>query len=322
VSPSTVSKALAGDVKVSAATRERVRAAAAAMGYQANPTASLLAKRRHAGRTAAGRLTVAFLGNGSYSDEAVFRDAGVDPVWVVLKKTDAPRKLLETLWNRGVSGLLLNVEGLPWRVPDLRALPWDRFAVVKLARVHPELSFHLVRHDPFDYMLMGLRQACANGAKKVCVLLLRSESEVDNLARMGALLAFMETECPTGVRVEWRYGQGLGQLIHAEDRDWLVAGKPDRVLLFHFYQLYELEALGLPKSFRPRFYAVLHSPSFPHLARPLSGCDISMREYYRRALGMLLELIGRGERGFVPFPTEQVIEPVWVGMQERPNQPE
>jgi hypothetical protein len=85
------------------------------------------------------------------------------------------------------------------------------------------------------------------------------------------------------------------------------------VLLFHYVMLYALEQAGLPDGFRARFHAIFYDPKFSFLKRHLAGCDASSHRYMGRALDLLLELIGRGERGFVQRPTEHVVEPEWAG---------
>ena len=317
VSESTVSKALAGDPKVAAATRERVRAAAELAGYQANPTAALLAKRRRQG-PAACRLSVAFLATvPEAAFSAVCAAAGVTGEFVELRASDSPKRLLEVLWNRGVSGLILSPELLPWKGGKLAELPWSRFSVVKLARVRSELAFHLVRHSAFDYTLLTLHHACAGMNQRVCLVLWRSESEADNLGRLGALLAFREEMLPAGVEIEWRYWEGPLQQPDPAAREWLLARRPDVVVFYHSEILATLERMSLPAGFRPRFHAILHSADYSWLQNPLSGCEMATKYRLQRALDLLLELIGRGERGFASLPAEYVIEPVWVPASSR-----
>jgi DNA-binding LacI/PurR family transcriptional regulator len=313
VSPSLVSMALSGDAKVAAKTRERIAAAAREMGFTRNATASLLAKQRHSRRAEAGRLSVALV--STLRDESltgICAERGVALEQVVMRPEDSPRQLLKTLWNRGVNGILLSPDQTPWR-GALDKLPWQDFSMVKLGRVHPELPFHLVRHDAFDFATLALQRSCSTAKKRVCVLLWETDSEIDNQARLGALLAFRETRLPPGLELEWRLWKGPINRADPDSLAWLRARKPDTVLLFHFIMLFALEQAGLPDSFRCRFFAMQNVPEFPWLKRPLAGCDVSRESYLANALDLLLVLIGRGERGFASPPTEHVIEPVWVG---------
>lgn len=253
------------------------------------------------------------LGTQTYTSFPVAcADAGVSGEFVRLQPTDNPKRLLEVLWNRGFSGLLLAPEMLPWHDTDLCALPWDRFAVVKLARVHPELSFNIVRHDAFDYALVALRRTCATAKKRVGVILWRSGSETDNLERLGALLAFREELMPKQLTLEWTYWNGPLDKPDPAVREWLLRKNPDTVLLYHFIMLQTLEQVGLPDDFQPRFCAILYLPGFPWVRHRLAGCHCEGYDHLREALTLLLEMINHGKRGFVDLPIERVIEPVWV----------
>ena len=312
LSVSTVAKALAGDAKIAAATRARVGAAVEETGYQPNPAASLMAKMRHRRRAESGRLTIAALAT---MEEpllpSVCEQRGVELVQIVMREEDDPRRLLETLWHRGISGILLWPDPWPWKAPHLEKLPWHRFPVVKLARVRPELSFHLIRHAAFDFAALAVRRSCEAATSRVCVLLWETESDADNQARLGALLAYRENRLPPGIELEWRMWQGPFNRADPEAIEWLLERGPDTVLLFHDFMLYALEQGGLPDWFCARFHAILHDRRFTLTKRPLAGCEISRESYLRRALDLLLDLIKRGERGLVAHPMELVIEPVW-----------
>lgn len=320
VSPSTVSKALAGDPHVAAATRERVRAAARSWGFQKNRTAALLAKRRHTARSEEGKLHIAYLSALPYLFiPSIFEEAGVLGTYVPLTPDDDPARVLDVLWNRGVAGLLIAPEFMPWRMARPEKLPWRRFSVVKLARVHPELPFHLVRHDAFDFMMLTLRKATERAKRRIAVLLWESESESDNLSRLGATLAFRERLLPSGLHLEWRYWKSAINAADPAARDWLLQWKPDVVVLYHWYLLRTLELMGLPEDFQPYFCTIMYEPSGTTLKHPISGCNAASVESLRRALGVLLELIARGERGFARHPNEYIIEPEWIEAGERPK---
>lgn len=313
VSASLVSMALSGDAKVAAATRQRIQQAARELGYTRNTTASLLARRRHTRRAESGRLLVAALKTVREPVlSGICEERGVALEEVMMRAEDDPKRLLERLWNRGVSGILFSPEKCPWRVARLEKLPWHRFSVVKLARVHPELSFHLIRHAAFDFATLAVQRTCEAAKKRVCVLLWETGSDIDNQARLGALLAYRENRLPRGVELEWRMWKGPLDRADPEALAWLLERRPDTVLLFHNVMLYALEQGGLPESFRARFHAIQHDRRFTWTRRALSGCDVSRESYLRRALDLLLELIGRGERGLVSSPMELVVEPMWL----------
>lgn len=114
LSLSTVSKALAGDPKIAVATRERVRQGALATGYQPNQPASLLARQRNSNLSGSSVLNIAILGLWHVFDFAeACKEAGVHGEEIHLQASDNPSRVLDILWNRGVSGLLLVPERMP-----------------------------------------------------------------------------------------------------------------------------------------------------------------------------------------------------------------
>lgn len=316
VSVSTVAKALAGDVRVAAKTRERVRQAAEKLGYQPNPAASLMARLRHRReRKGAGRLSVALVGPRASHLPQGWKEAcaevGVDGSIVVWPEAEQQQMIFEKLWYQGVSGLILMTEGAPQTSRKTKPVNWWRFSVVKLQRVRADLPFHVVRHDAFDYTMLALRKSGLSARRRLAVLLWQTESEEDNLARLGALLAYREVLLPRGVDLVWRYWPGEVEKADPEIVRWLDAQKPDVILFYHFSMLQALEDVGWEPEEVPKLNAILHKPTYPYLRYPLSGCDLSDESHLRKALRMVLEMIGRGDRGFPKHPTEHIIEPDW-----------
>lgn len=314
VSTSTVTKALAGNPKVSARTRAAVLAEANASGFQPSPTASLLAKRRHT-REASPSLRIALLQPANNETDYLrgkASKAGVDLEELPRDLFSNPRRALDVLWNRGVNGLLINPDYLPWSPEMCRDLPWHRFSVVKLSRARNDLPFHLVRHDAFDHALTALRHACAPPTKRLCVVLWTSASAYDDLARHGAVTAFRDTELHGKVDLQLRYWSGHLKVPDPEVLKWLRRLKPDSVLLFHSALLRTLEMGTFPKDFSPRFYGILNHESDRKLDHPIAGCNATFADRADHALNLLLTLIGRGERGLPSAPSEQVIAPVWI----------
>lgn len=175
-----------------------------------------------------------------------------------------------------------------------------------------------MRHDAFDYMTLTLRKASEKARRRLAVVLWESESESDNLSRLGAMLAFRERLLPSGLQLVWRYWSGPVNEPDPATRDWMLRTNPDVVVLYHWYMLRTLEQMGLPVDFHPHFCTIMCEPVAGILRRPIAGCHGVSAESLRRALAALLELIARGERGFAEHPIEHVIEPEWVEAEGDP----
>ena len=130
VSSATVSLVLRNVPGPSAETRERVLEAAAAMGYRADRTASLLARRRRH------LLGVLMDVHNSYHAELVedLHDAaeacGYDLVLSTLTRSRDERRAVDTLLDFRCDALiLLGPESPPARLADLgTACPWSAWA--------------------------------------------------------------------------------------------------------------------------------------------------------------------------------------------------
>ncbi len=319
VSSFTVSQALRGQIGVSPDTMQRVKSVAERLGYSTNSAAALLARHRHRKDGAIpGQLTVARLVKQSH-EEKFFQQAcaaaGFEGRSFLVSEFSEAAAASRHLWQTGVNGLLVARDMLPWEGREIAQFDWSRFSVVKTQRdADRELRFHVVRHSPFDYMKMALEQVVARGYRRIAVLLFHSVSEHDNLARLGALLAFREKRLPGNAHLEWRELQcdtpGMGS-INVGVAAWIRRFRPDVLLAYHWAMIYALQATGVWVPGKMGLAAVLAtSEEIPGIPR-IAGCDIQSREINRRAISLLGELILHGEKGFARQPREDVVEPVW-----------
>ena len=317
LSIATVSVALRGKVGASQETRARVQAAAERLGYVPNPVAALLAKQR-GNPNRKNQLTVGFLSEPTYSDApflALCEELGIQGHCFRLTGFESPEAASRILWSRGISGLILTDLELSWSAEDRMRFKWDPFSLVKLTRGLPDVPCHLVRHDAFDYMEMTLRQVVAHGYRRIAVHLGHSLSAIDDNARRGAVLNFQARLLPPGVSLVWREDEGLD----ARTAKWLRAERPDAIVIFVHEWAHSLQQLGWKFPGKTGLASVLTAheklPDLPIV----SGCAFQHVEHLRRALVMLTELIGRGERGFPANTLESVIEPLWVEGETLPK---
>jgi LacI family transcriptional regulator len=329
VSVFTVSQAIAGRPGVAPATRARVLEVAARLGYQPDPAAArLVARRRH--RTPhSSRLVVAALASSGQSNlsrlkthlDAYAASLALDLRVHLLTFESSPAATLRALWQQGVQGLAL-CPALEMTAPGWREADWSRFSVFKSTRSMPNLPFDLVRHDAWDYLSTTLATVIARGYRRLAVLLHRSASEPDNLARLGAVLVAQERLLPAGARCEWREYTAL-----FDDSDaitgigaWLRAYRPDAVVVPYRSTFEKLLQVG----FRPPHdfaVACVLSGVEPALGttQRVSGCDTRERELYEVSLYQVRERILNGDRGLPAHPSEHVLDPRWLEGDTLPN---
>lgn len=221
--------------------------------------------------------------------------------------------MLRTLWNRGFQGLLLDSQGLPWPEPQLAAADWSPFSVVKWKRIHSSLKFHLIRHSAFDYIRNAIHQTLRCCPGKTAALLWHSGSRQDDEARLGALMVAKDRLLKAGQQLTWREWQAPSSAeLDPDAVAWLRAEKPQAILAFTAALFLPLQNAGWRFPQDARFFAVLAPETDWAINLPaISGNDMRMDEVFKLALVQLRLMLGRGERGFTQYPTEQVVTPTW-----------
>lgn len=324
VSTGTVSMALRGLSSIRPETRARVEAAAARLGYAANPVAALLAQQGKGGRRQS-QLAVGYLVESAHSDSSVLAacaELGLQGHAFRPGAFATPEAASRILWSQGIAGLLVSDHDMPWSEEERQRFEWGRFAVVKLSRGLPDLACHLVRHSAFDYMSMTLTQVVARGYRRIAVLLLRTPSALDDDARFGAVLNFQARKLPPGVTLSWReLPDGAFGYADAGTAAWLRQEQPDAIVVFHWSMIYDLRQMGWDFPGKTALVAVLSSDEKVAKTPLVAGCDERESEHRRRALMLLQDLIARGERGFSAQPMEHVVEPAWMEGETLPPRP-
>lgn len=316
ISTATVSMALRGMARVAPQTRKRVEAEAARLGYRPHSAAALLARRRAKTTAEADRLVAVFLDPAPGWDAPVHAlgHSGFDCRLVNLGEYPTVQKLLDGLWHQGVAGIVLRAYiGAPWPEEEMAAADWSRFSVVKLSRALPALPFHLVRHSAADYMRLTLEKVVAAGYRRIAVILHTSASVIDDDSRYGVVKAFQDRRCPPGVRIAMREVPSAEiRAISRDTANWFASQRPDAVILPVASMIHALRRMSpkLPK--HVGVAAVLSSVEPEARGSAVSACDTAEIETHAAALGVLRDLILRGERGFASRVSEHVIEPVWV----------
>jgi len=242
VAPSTVSRALRSDPRISAATRQRVEEAAEKLGYRPNPLVSaLMASRRRRG--GAGEVDVIALvtnygGRESWRSKDVCRweFEGIHAraaalgfkieVFPLSEYRGNHERLQTTLRARGIRGVLLGFsrddsEQVPFRT--------DGFAVAGLSAYFPSVIVDRANFHGFYNVQLALDHIWQLGYRRPALVVPDLNNQISNNLWSGAFLDW-QRRLPKPDRCEPFIP------IDANDQaafdSWLAANKPDSLLVY------------------------------------------------------------------------------------------
>jgi len=178
VSKTAVSLALNGSSQIGAATRERIEATAAELGYRREPALRRLADYRWQNAAALQSINLGFI--QPRPNPFRRRDCEQEQVAASIARslgyalelftaTDYPdaASLARVLRARGIEGLAL----APWIENDfLDDFPWDDFAAINIDAGEKSPPLHTVTYDAFNDTLRALRALTAAGARRIAVV--------------------------------------------------------------------------------------------------------------------------------------------------------
>jgi len=239
----TVSLALRNHPRIPAATRARVQAVAAKLGYRINPLVSALMQARRSGQ-AVKHVTLAYVTNyptrfgwrPPHHDRPDFfpgaaeraRDFGykLEHFWLA-DPGMTPQRFCDILSARGINGLVVG------RLPPgqhAMALAWERFSCVALGLTLRAPLLHHVTENHFDAAWQGMRRCRELGYRRVGFVF----SEANDSPRvgdrwLGAYLA-QQRQFPAADRL------APCPAVPADERSfcqWFERVRPDAVLANH-----------------------------------------------------------------------------------------
>ncbi len=323
----TVSCSLRGVGSVSSATRQRVLEVANRLGYQLNGPASLLARQQNRRRESLRQIPVALLGfrPGSTPDWSPMFSRACQALGLIATSMNVElpnaAAALKTIWSQGIEGIFL----LPPETESGRSLSqldWSRFCVVKEQRTQPELRFHLIRHSAFDFVYEALSQVAARGYKRIAFLTFETSVRRDNLARIGAAVAFQKFDLPDSAKLVWQQISSTecdwSRPLPDRLRRWIDRFAPDAIVVFpvSFCRLLLAAGYGVPQDFGvASVYVTPGALGWKEMA----GCHSGYDEIARRAASRLHVLLQSNEKGMCAHPLEEVIEPVWLDGASLPD---
>jgi LacI family transcriptional regulator len=318
LSPTTVSEALRGVARVSAATAARVREAAQQAGYRRNPLiGSVMAQvRRAGGRRFRGALAildleesdrpagaVAFHGSMLAGAQRRCAELGFSLArFLVGPDSLPPLRLNAVLAARNIGGLLV----LPayWEI-NLETIDWSKLAGVYLDRMIQHPALHCVSVDHYAAIWMAMEELAARGYRRPGLVLQRRQDERISHRLEGGFLTFCAHDAcmkPTPVLAA---PQIDGPLF----TEWFRRNQPD-VVLGHGRELIDLIRKAGGRVPQTVGFVALNYSMFGD--RPCAALDLQPELLGRLGTDLLVGQLLRGERGIPAAPSYTSSLARWV----------
>jgi len=253
-SVSTVSRALRGDARISAAARDRVVQAAEALGYHWDREASRLManfRAKATGRPVA-QETIALV----HAKPRSYEREDTMGFWTALTRAAAElglrvdevalnsrpealgksgRRVSQVLKARGIRGLVL----FPFYEPDIRPweLDWDAFAMVAVGSSPDQPNIDRVDLSDYEDALMCLRQVTARGYRRIGLTSSEESERHTSGIFVAAYYYFAEVHpaveaCPV-LRLTGRNREGMTRADRESFENWFRKYKPQAILTSH-----------------------------------------------------------------------------------------
>lgn len=319
VSHTTVAEALRDHPRVNADTRERVKKAAAALGYRRNALAGAIMSevRRNRVDKFQGTIAVLDLNDEPIRPEHVTRfyreiTAGaagriaemgfkMDMIAARAEGIRLPR-LHDILKARGIRGLFL----LPMpQEPDLAAFDWSGFSSIYADYVIQRPGLHSVCPDHYRGMLTVLDQVRALGYRRPG-LVLQTAHDARLLHRWEA--AFLAHQKYRG-GTAWVEPLAVDFPGERDFKRWFRPAKCDVVIAHNPEVRRWMADMGarVPETHGFCCLNLINS------AEPCAGLDLLPRLLGERGVDQLVGQLMRGEVGVPARPMTTTIQPDWVG---------
>lgn len=314
---STVALALRDHPRIPAATRERIKAIAARLGYRVNPYVAALMQSRRSGR-AIRHATLAFVTNyptrhgwrpqhharPDFFPGAVerARELGfkLEHFWLA-EPGMTPRRFCDILVTRGVHGLIVG------RMPpgqDALELDWERFSAVALGMTLHTPRLHHVTENHFDTALQAMERCRGRGYRRVGFAFTDANDSPSVGDRWLGAYRMQQLQFPARERLPVCPGSPA---TAAQFAAWFKVHRPDALLVSHAQPVHAwLRGLGLSV---PRDLGLVELENRPE--------DGSAGVYYEPgkigglAVEMLVGLMHRNESGVPRDPHEVLLTGEW-----------
>ncbi len=299
----TVSLALRDHPRIPRETRERVKSAAARLGYQINPLVAALMQSRRLGRPVK-HVTLAYVTNyptrygwkpvhhdrPDYFPSAVARARelgyNLEDFWLA-EPGMTPARFCDILTARNIHGLIIG--RLPPGQNSLQ-LDWSRFSCVALGMTLRSPVLHHVTENHFDTVWQGMQRCLERGYRRVGFVF----SEANDSPRVGdrwlGAYLLQQLSFPAKDRLPPCPQIPADERVFAR---WFQRTRPDALILTHARPV-----LGWLKRMNvavPRDVGIIDLEGHPQLE--CAGVRYDPTKVGALAIEMLIGLLHRNETG-------------------------
>jgi LacI family transcriptional regulator len=310
---STVSMALRDNPRISAATRQRVRTAAADLGYvQDADLATVMAHvQARQPRAYQGNIAIVPIIQTRVSARQILgcerRALKLGYRTELFADHPSHPNLAKLLDARGILGVVF--VGWPWRnLPDagepLRLI-CERFPCSVVAARPDSPPMHGVMNDVHLSMRTAFTNVLRLGYRRPGALINPYLDDLQDQAYTGAFLA-AQRRLPEADRIE------PGYIVHRreESMDWIFRNRPDCIITHDNTLLKQLQAVNVSV---PEQIGLVHLDLHEGLeGPPHSGIDQNHDLMGESAMDLVVAQIHRGEQGVPPTQKCLLVEGRWV----------
>ncbi len=324
VGKATVSLALRNDPKISAATRERVRAVAEELNYRPDPALARIAAHRWRTREHPSDVTVAFV----TTDHPWTKD---EPLKVLrtgateqgerlgyhvehfrLNQLPGPEQLARVLFHRGIRGVLA---GPIFRDDFMERFPWAEFVGVGCSLGYHQPPVNVVVSDFHHAIVRAWREAVDAGYRRIGVALLRELQAVDLFDKVSAALFCQKRLYP---ELEAIPVQHFPLEDRTEFRTWVREHRPEVVLGFNDTVHWWLRESGVQVPDEIAFVSLDTEAERKDDGTLISGMNPDYGFIGKTALGQLDILLRTNQQGIPERPLTVHVPSVWIAGETLP----
>lgn len=312
ISATAVSLALRNHPSIPESTRERVRAAAAALDYRPDPALAALNRYRHRHLSSASGYVLAYVTcfekRNGWQQSAFFRRAcrgaflqaeslgfRMEHVWLT-EPGLTPERFAQVLEARGIRGMV--IAPLPRPASQLE-LPWDRFSCVAIGPSLVSPALHSACGDQYQAAMLLLERLRQLGYRRVG-LLLDPDADRRHRGKYQAALAFTRTPETPRPLIASRPGDG-------NLKAWLRTEKPDVVISDVDENYDRLLQLGVRVPQQIGYASLVRSGR-----REISGVETFPEQIAGAAVIRLQQMLYENETGVPELPTCTFLPGRWV----------
>ncbi|HEU5078981.1 MAG TPA: LacI family DNA-binding transcriptional regulator [Opitutaceae bacterium] len=325
VGKATVSLALRDHPKISSATRERVKAAAAKLDYRPDPALARIAAHRWKTREHPSDFVLAFITIAHpwsrQESVPILREAAMAHATLLgyrvehfkLEDYASPQQLARVLFHRGIRGVIV---GQILREDFYRDFPWQSFTCVGCHVGYFQPPVNIVIPDFHHAIVRVWREAMAAGYRRIGVALLREMQAVDLFDKVSAVLFCQARVSPDLPALPMQH-------FSPSDLDdfkaWMKKQRPDVVLGFNDTVCWWLGKCGVKVGKSLAFASLDTVRSRPYEGKSIAGADPDYALIGKTSVEQLDLLLRTNKHGIPSRPLTVQVPSEWVPGDTMPD---